>query len=28
MGYLVKWRGYEEEHNSWVDADDAEYVLY
>ncbi|KAG9309901.1 hypothetical protein JVU11DRAFT_9933 [Chiua virens] len=23
MGYFVKWRGYEEEHNSWVDEQDA-----
>ena len=23
-GYLVKWKGYGEEHNSWVDEKDAE----
>jgi len=23
MGYLVKWKGYSEEHNSWVDEKDA-----
>lgn len=23
MGYLVKWKGYDEEHNSWVDQADA-----
>ncbi|KIK97343.1 hypothetical protein PAXRUDRAFT_825023 [Paxillus rubicundulus Ve08.2h10] len=23
MGYFVKWKGYEEEHNSWVDEQDA-----
>ncbi|KAI0766673.1 hypothetical protein BD413DRAFT_149764 [Trametes elegans] len=23
IGYLVKWKGYGEEHNSWVDEDDA-----
>ena len=28
MGYLVKWKGYEEEHNSWVDAEDAGCVMY
>ncbi|KAM5534625.1 hypothetical protein V8D89_011637 [Ganoderma adspersum] len=24
VGYLVKWKGYDEEHNSWVDEKDAE----
>ncbi|KAI0358009.1 hypothetical protein OH77DRAFT_1518764 [Trametes cingulata] len=24
IGYLVKWKGYGEEHNSWVDENDAE----
>lgn len=23
MGYFVKWKGYAEEHNSWVDEQDA-----
>ena len=26
MGYLVKWKSYGEEHNSWVDERDAGYV--
>lgn len=27
MGYLVKWKNYGEEHNSWVDEDDAGNAL-
>ncbi|KAI0642101.1 hypothetical protein C8Q79DRAFT_987548 [Trametes meyenii] len=27
MGYLVKWKGYGEEHNSWVDEKDAEGAM-
>lgn len=28
MGYLVKWRGYADQHNSWVDETDAAFVFY
>jgi hypothetical protein len=28
MGYLVKWKGFEKEDNSWVDEQDAGYVSY
>lgn len=27
MGYLVKWKNYAEEHNSWVDERDAGCVV-
>ena len=26
IGYLVKWKGYEDDMNSWVNEDDAAYV--
>lgn len=26
LGYYVKWKGYEEQHNSWVSEEDASYV--
>lgn len=28
LGYLVKWKGYGDEHNSWVSQDDAACVLH
>ena len=27
MGFLVKWKGYGEADNSWVNEDDAGYAL-
>lgn len=27
MGYFVKWKNYGEEHNSWVDEEDAGCVF-